>query len=103
MSSTPLIPREHLFGNPTETSGMISPDGKWLSWLAPNNGVMNVWMAPVSAPDDGKVMTDATDRPIQQYFWAGDSARPALYSGQGWGRKLTCSTVSILRAAKNAC
>lgn len=72
--ATKLIPREHLFGNPTKTSGMISPDGKWLSWLAPKDGVMNVWMAPVSAPDDGKAMTAATDRPIQQYFWAGDSA-----------------------------
>ena len=73
MSSVPLIPREHLFGNPTKTSGTISPDGRWLSWLAPKGGVLNVWMAPVDNPIDGKPMTAAEDRPIQQFFWAGDS------------------------------
>ncbi|WFL78005.1 S9 family peptidase [Altererythrobacter arenosus] len=73
LSSYPLIPRDHLFGNPTRTSGQISPDGKWLSWLAPLDGVLNVWMAPVGEPDAGKAMTSSTDRPIRQYFWAPDS------------------------------
>lgn len=68
-----LIPRDHLFGNPTRASGQISPDGKWLSWLAPSNDVLNVWMAPVDNPDAAKVMTSATDRPIRQYLWSPDS------------------------------
>ncbi|HAU21361.1 MAG TPA: S9 family peptidase [Erythrobacter sp.] len=71
--AAPLIPREALFGNPSRSSGRISPDGKWLSWLAPKDGVLNVWMAPASDPGSAKVMTDATDRPIRQYFWAPDS------------------------------
>ena len=71
--AAPLIPRDALFGNPTRASGQISPDGKWLSWLAPKDGVLNVWMAPVGNPDDAKVMTDAKDRPIRQYFWSPDS------------------------------
>ena len=74
----PLIPRESLFGNPTRASGEISPDGQWLSWLAPSNGVLNVWLAPASDPDAGRVMTTATDRPIRQHFWAPDS-RSILY------------------------
>ena len=69
----PLIPRDDLFGNPTRTAGKISPDGKWLSWLAPKNGVLNIWMAPVTNPDDAKAMTNAEDRPIRQYMWAPDS------------------------------
>ena len=69
----PLIPRDHLFGNPTRASGLISPDGKWLSWLAPRDGVLNVWMAPSSDPQGGKPMTASTDRPIRQYTWAPDS------------------------------
>ena len=68
-----LIPREHLFGNPTRSGGEISPDGKWLSWLAPKDGVMNVWIAPASDPSDARAMTSAQDRPIPQYFWAPDS------------------------------
>ena len=72
-ASAPMIPREALFGNPTKAGGQISPDGKWLSWLAPSNGVLNVWMAPADDLDDAKVMTKASDRPIRQYFWAPDS------------------------------
>ena len=73
-----MIPRSALFGNPTRAAGKISPDGEWLSWLAPKDGVLNVWMAPFSDPDDARVMTKATDRPIRQYFWAPDS-RSLLY------------------------
>ncbi len=71
--AAPLIPRENLFGNPTRAAGQLSPDGKWLSWLAPNNEVLNVWLAPASDPSAAKAMTAATDRPIRQYFWAPDS------------------------------
>ena len=72
-TAAPLIPREVLFGNPTRAGGQISPDGKWLGWLAPDNGVLNVWIAPASDPDDARVLTAATDRPIRQYFFAPDS------------------------------
>ena len=71
--AAPLIPRQSLFGNPTRSGGRLSPDGKWLSWLAPKDGVLNVWIAPVSDPSAAKAMTASTDRPIQQYFWAPDS------------------------------
>ncbi|OBX19092.1 peptidase S9 [Erythrobacter sp. QSSC1-22B] len=76
--AAPLIPREDLFGNPTRTGGQISPDGKWLSWRAPKDGVMNVWIAPASDPAAGRAITASTDRPIPQYFWAPDS-RSVLY------------------------
>lgn len=67
-----LIPRAAIFGNPVKSSGRISPDGKWLSWLAPVNGVMNVWVAPVGNPAKARAMTSETARPIRQYFWAPD-------------------------------
>jgi dipeptidyl aminopeptidase/acylaminoacyl peptidase len=78
VQSVPLIPREALYGNPTRSAGMVSPDGKWLSWLAPHEGVMNVWLAPADDPTAARRMTNATDRPIPQYFWAPDS-RSLLY------------------------
>ena len=71
--AAPIITRDALFGNPTRAAGRISPDGKWLSWLAPKDGVLNIWMAPADNPDQAKAMTDATDRPIRQYFWSPDS------------------------------
>ncbi|MXO66471.1 prolyl oligopeptidase family serine peptidase [Altererythrobacter endophyticus] len=73
IADTPLIPRDALYGNPTRSSGQISPDGKWLSWMAPQDGVMNVWIAPADNPDAARVMTHASERPIPQYFWAPDS------------------------------
>lgn len=72
-TAAPLIPRQALFGNPTRAQGQISPDGQWLSWTAPHEGVMNVWVAPVSDPAAARRVTNAADRPIPQHFWAPDS------------------------------
>ena len=33
-----LIDRELLFGNPERVQARLSPDGQWLSWLAPADG-----------------------------------------------------------------
>jgi dipeptidyl aminopeptidase/acylaminoacyl peptidase len=74
MTDTPLIERAKLFGNPTRAQGRLSPDGQWLSWIAPSNGVLNVWVAPASNPADARVLTKETKRPIRQHFWAPDSS-----------------------------
>ncbi len=65
-----LIPRKLLFGNPDRAMPQISPDGRWLAWLAPNNGVMNVWVAPADKPDAAKVVTHDDKRGIRMYQWA---------------------------------
>ncbi len=71
-TTTPLIPREHLFGNPSKSGGQISPDGEWLTWLAPVDGVMNIWLAPRAEPSNAKAISSSTDRPIPGYVWAPD-------------------------------
>ena len=68
----PLIPREVLFGNPVKAAGQISPNGQWLSWMAPWNGVLNVFVAPAGDPNTAKRLTSITDRPPASYFWAPD-------------------------------
>jgi hypothetical protein len=73
IADVPLIPRDLLFGNPERSGGKISPDGRWLSWMAPWEGVMNVFMAPYADPAAERRMTSAKDRPIPQYFWSPDS------------------------------
>jgi len=78
LAETPLIPREALFGNPSRAGGQISPDGQWLAWMAPHEGVMNVWLAPARDPAAARLMTHSTDRPIPTYFIAPDS-RSLLY------------------------
>src|SRR6201982_1448894 len=77
-----LIPREVLFGNPERISPQISPDGSQLAWIAPRDGVLNVWIAPVGASgvgwDGGTVVTDDTDRGVRVFAWARDG-RHLLY------------------------
>jgi dipeptidyl aminopeptidase/acylaminoacyl peptidase len=68
--TTPLIPRETLFGNPDKAGVRISPDGKHLSFLAPVNNVLNVWVGPLSDPSKAKPVTKDTKRGIRIYFWA---------------------------------
>ena len=68
-----LIPRKKLFGNPTRTQAQISPDGRWLSWLAPKNGVLNIWVAPAGDMEAARVVTDDRKRGIRAYGWAFDS------------------------------
>lgn len=79
LADYPLIDRKALFGNPERSQGRISPDGKWLSWIAPHEGVMNVWVAPVSSPGEGKVITDDRHRGITNHLWSTDS-RTILYA-----------------------
>ena len=79
----PLIERTKLFGNPVKANGRISPDGKWLSWTAPRDGVLNLWVAPVANPDAARPMTNERERPIRQYFWSPDSKRVLFIQDKG--------------------
>ena len=65
-----VISREVLFGNPERASFQASPDGKTLSWLAPKDGVLNVYVAPIDDIDNAKAVTNDDYRGIRQYFWA---------------------------------
>lgn len=73
-----LIPRQVLFGNPERTAAQVSPDGTRISFLAPRDGVMNVWVAPIGDLAKAKAVTAEKDRPIRQYLWSQDS-RSILY------------------------
>ena len=68
-TSVELIPRDVLFGNPTRVSPAISPDGKRLGYIAPHEGVLNVWVRTIGQEDD-RVVTSAKERPIRQFAWA---------------------------------
>jgi dipeptidyl aminopeptidase/acylaminoacyl peptidase len=69
----PLIPRETFFGNPDKVGAQISPDGKRISFLAPVNGVMNLWVAPANDLKAAKAVTQDKGRGIRQYNWAFDN------------------------------
>src|SRR4051812_30723247 len=79
----PLIPRVALFGNPSRHQARISPDGEWLSWLAPFEGVLNVWLAPADDVGAAEPLTPVTGRPIAwQDDWACDGAHILFLSDE---------------------
>lgn len=71
--AAPLIERTKLFGNPSRSGAALSPDGRWMSWLAPRDGVMNIWVAPVDQLDAARPLTASKDRPIRVVLWSPDS------------------------------
>lgn len=67
---TPLIPREVLFGNPDKTRVLLSPDGTKIGYLAPVNGVLNVWVGTADDPTSAKPVTKDAYRGIRIFYWA---------------------------------
>lgn len=71
----PLIDREIFFGNPEISGGQLSPDGQYLSFIKPLNGVRNIWVKGINESfDAARPVTADEKRPISGYFWSRDSA-----------------------------
>jgi dipeptidyl aminopeptidase/acylaminoacyl peptidase len=81
-----IIPRSVLFGNPTFSSPNLSPDGKFLAYLAPSldHDILNVFVRDIDGIVESTNMTakdmscdrqitNDTFRGIRRYFWAQDS------------------------------
>lgn len=68
-----LIPRQAVFGNPQRAQVRISPDGRWISWLAPRDGVMNIWLAAADNLDQARAVTADTGQGIRRHLWSADS------------------------------
>ncbi|MBI3406871.1 MAG: S9 family peptidase [Planctomycetes bacterium] len=65
----PIIPRTILFGNPEKTSPQLSPDGKALAYIAPDDkDVLQVWVKGDGDEKARKVTADKK-RGIRSYFW----------------------------------
>lgn len=65
-----LLSRKVLFGNPDKASLKISPNHQMISYLAPLNDVLNVWVAPINDPNNAVAVTKDTLRGIRIYFWS---------------------------------
>lgn len=65
-----LIPRRKIFGNPDRARTTVSHDGSHIAWLAPLDGVLNVWVAPRDRLADARPVTNDKGRGIRAYFWA---------------------------------
>jgi dipeptidyl aminopeptidase/acylaminoacyl peptidase len=70
LTNLPVIPRKVLFGNPDRSQVQASPDGQHLSYLAPLDGVLNVWVAPRDDLAAARPVTRETNRGVPFYLWS---------------------------------
>ena len=87
-ASPPLIPRQVLFGNPEIIGVSLSPDGRRISYLAPDQGVLNLWVQDLDGDAPARVITDQRDRPQRSAFWTADG-RYLISSRDGDGDENT--------------
>lgn len=68
-----LIPRKIFFENPDRTLVRLSPNGDYLSFIAPLEGVLNIWIADPQSPSEARCLTNDTHRGIRSYAWVYDN------------------------------
>jgi dipeptidyl aminopeptidase/acylaminoacyl peptidase len=69
----PIVDRELFFGNPEIAGSQLSPDGKFISFIKPLNGVRNIFVKGINEPfSAARPVTSETKRPIPSYFWSQD-------------------------------
>jgi dipeptidyl aminopeptidase/acylaminoacyl peptidase len=95
LSHTHLIPRAALFGNPVRAQARLSPDGRYMSFLAPKDGVLNVWLAPFGQLDAAKAVTDDRKRGIRQHYWADDSRHILFLQDEGGDENWRIHSVDV--------
>jgi dipeptidyl aminopeptidase/acylaminoacyl peptidase len=62
MDPVDLLPRRLIFGNPERAIVRISHDGSWIAFLAPVDGVLNLWIGRIDRIEDARPVTKVTDR-----------------------------------------
>lgn len=66
------IPLEDFFKNPERSAFQISPDGKYISFMAPYESRMNIFVQKTGS-DKATRLTSETDRDISGYYWANNN------------------------------
>jgi dipeptidyl aminopeptidase/acylaminoacyl peptidase len=97
-----LLPRSDVFGNPERANAELSPDGKMLAFLAPRDGVLNVWVAPTADPAAARPVTSEAERPVFNYFWSPDSSRVFYLQDQGGNENYLLFSVDLEGKATEA-
>ncbi len=72
MQDVPMISRDILFGDPEHTQVRLSPDGQYVSYLAPHNGVLNIWVRAIDGAYFHPITADK-GRGICAHNWAYDN------------------------------
>jgi len=94
MALPDLIPLDVLFGNPERRAPALSPDGSKLAYLAPVEGVLNIWVGSTGL-DDAKPVTTDEGRGVRQYWWAKDGQHLLYLQDTGGDENWRLHTVDL--------
>ncbi len=97
----PVIPVEHFFDSPEIAAAQISPDGRWLAYLKPYRGKLNVFVRPVRTGEERRLTAD-TLRPIREYYWSADGARVLYLQDRGGNENFHIFAVGVDAAPGDA-
>jgi hypothetical protein len=78
----PIIPVQQFFDSPEIALAQISPDGRWLAYLKPYHGKLNVFVRPLACGAERRMTADTT-RPIREYHWSADGKRVLYLQDRG--------------------
>ncbi|MFN8668732.1 MAG: alpha/beta fold hydrolase [Gemmatimonadaceae bacterium] len=106
-ASTPspaeLLPLQLLLAPATNLAPQVSPDGRWISFLRPVDGAMNLFVAPVDSIAAARAVTSRTGRGLQPfdvsgnvlYRWTLDSRRLLFPQDNNGNEKWNLHVVDI--------
>lgn len=98
----PLIPRELFFDNPEVFNSQISPNGKYISFLKANKGIMNIWVKKIDEPFDKARPLTASKEPVGGYFWTDDGKYILYEEAKGGNENFNIFAVNPLDKADAA-
>lgn len=99
----PLIPRHVLFGNADRSAVRVNAEGTRIGWLAPRNGVLNVWIQELdhgARVGEPRAVTHSADRPIRQWEFLPGSDEVIYLQDQGGDEDFRLFAVSASGATE---
>lgn len=95
----PIIPRKTLFGNPDIASVSINDSGSHIAYLAPLDGVLNVFVAPYNNTADdlahSVALTHNKKRGISSYFWAANNTHIVYFEDNDGDENYAAYSIDI--------
>lgn len=73
-AAPPQIARADLFGDPVRHGAKLAPRGDRIAFLAPRDGVTNLWVVSIGAMDDARPVTDDRTLGVRSFAWAYDNS-----------------------------
>ncbi|MEW6645560.1 MAG: S9 family peptidase [Pseudomonadota bacterium] len=94
------VPRRVFFDNPDIGSVSVSPDGWTLAWLAPVDGVRNLFVARIDDLNSARPVTRVTDRNLAPFYrWAHTNRHIVFFQERDGDENWRASSVDIRSGA----